>query len=185
METKKNICVYCASSMGNDPVYADTAKEVGTLIGEMGFNLLYGGACCGTMGVLADAALASGAHVHGVIPDFFASYGFEVVHPSLPQLTKVNTMAQRKEILVKEADIFLTLPGSYGTLDELFETLVLTQLKHIHKPVFLLNINGFYNALLQMLQKMQDCDFLQPENRSLLQVVNSTDELTQTLRKLI
>lgn len=185
MKTKKNICVYCASSIGNDPVYADTAKEVGILIGQMGFNLLYGGACCGTMGVLADAALAAGAHVHGVIPDFFESYDFEVVHPSLPKLTKVNTMAQRKELLIAEADIFLTLPGSYGTLDELFETLVLAQLNLIQKPVFLLNVNGFYNALLQMVQKMQDCDFLQPANRSLLQVVDSTEELKQELRKFI
>lgn len=185
MKTPKNICVYCASSMGNDPVFAGTAKTVGTLIGRLGLNLIYGGACCGTMGVLADAALDSGAYVHGIIPDFFEGYDFEVVHPALSKLTKVQTMAQRKEILVKEADIFLTLPGSYGTMDELFETLVLVQLKQIQKPVLLLNLNGFYTPLLQMTHTMQECGFLQSGNRELLQVVDSLDELAQELRKLV
>ncbi|MDE7072241.1 MAG: LOG family protein, partial [Bacteroidales bacterium] len=105
MKNGKNICIYCASSMGNQRLYADTAKEVGVLVGRMGFNLLYGGACCGTMGVVADAALANGAFVHGVIPDFFEDYDFEVVHPSLPKLTKVKTMAERKERLIRDADI--------------------------------------------------------------------------------
>ncbi|MDE6493751.1 MAG: TIGR00730 family Rossman fold protein [Bacteroidales bacterium] len=185
MKNGKNICIYCASSMGNQRLYADTAKEVGVLVGRMGFNLLYGGACCGTMGVVADAALANGAFVHGVIPDFFEDYDFEVVHPSLPKLTKVKTMAERKERLIRDADIFLTLPGSYGTLDELFETLVLVQLKQIDKPVLLLNTEGFFDALLQMLQKMQDCGFLQPLNRQLLRVVNTTGELERELRQLM
>lgn len=184
MEQKKNICVFCGSSMGNDPLYAKTAEETGRMIGRNGYNLIYGGACCGTMGVLAQAALDEGAHVHGVIPDFFKNYDFEVIHTGLPRLTRVATMMERKEILIREADAFVSLPGSYGTLDELFETLVLLQLKQIEKPSFLLNIEGFYDPLLQQFDKMEATGFLQARNRRLLGVVPSVEALSTELSRL-
>lgn len=183
MDRPMNICVYCGSSMGSDPVYAQAATQTGRLIARLGFTLLYGGACCGTMGKVADAAMAEGGKVHGIIPDFFDNYEFEVVHPALTHLTKVKTMAQRKEMLIVQADVFLSLPGSYGTMDELFETLVLVQLKQIDKPVFLLNLNGFYDPMLQQLHTMQQAGFLQEDNRRLLRVVNNMEELENELGK--
>ena len=175
------ICVYCASSMGKDGAYAETARELGRWIGQNGHSLVYGGACCGTMGVLADAALQSGAYVHGIIPRFFEHYSSEVVHKNLSQTTLVDNMAERKKILVKEAHVFVTLPGSYGTMDELFETLALCQLKQIEKPVFLLNIHGFYNPLLSQLEAMQEAGFLCKGNRSLLSVADDMAALTQAI----
>lgn len=184
MGKNKKICVYCGSSMGNDPIFEQTAQKVGRMIGETGNTLIYGGACCGTMGSVADAALEAGAHVHGIIPDFFKDFSFEVIHPALPQLTKVESMMERKEIMLRESDIFVTLPGSYGTLDELFETLVLQQLKQIDKPIFLLNVSGFYDPLLAQLDKMEDAGFLRPENRKLLRIVNTVEQLQEEIEKI-
>lgn len=179
----KYICVYCGSAMGNGNLFADTAWETGRMIARLGLGLLYGGACCGTMGKVADAALENGAEVCGIIPDFFENYEFEVLHTGLTQLVRVKTMAERKQMLIDKADCFLALPGSYGTLDELFETLVLVQLKQIAKPVFLLNLNGFYDPLLKQLEKMQECGFLQAENLRLLQVCQTLDELEMKLKR--
>lgn len=185
MEKKtKYICVYCGSSMGKGTLFADAAQETGRMIARLPMGLVYGGACCGTMGKVADAALESGAEVCGIIPDFFEDYEFEVLHTGLTRLVRVKTMAERKEMLIGMADCFLALPGSYGTLDELFETLVLVQLKQIDKPVFLLNLNGFYDPMLAQLHKMQECGFLQEENRRLLQVCGTLDELEKALRRL-
>lgn len=183
MENKtKYICVYCGSSMGHGTLFADAAQETGRMIARLGLGLVYGGACCGTMGKVADAALENGAEVCGIIPDFFEDYEFEVLHTGLTRLVRVKTMAERKEMLIGMADCFLALPGSYGTLDELFETLVLVQLKQIEKPVFLLNLNGFYDPMLAQLDKMQACGFLQDENRRLLQVCRTLEELEKALR---
>ncbi|MCM1169329.1 MAG: TIGR00730 family Rossman fold protein [Bacteroides sp.] len=185
MNTRKYICVYCGSSMGSGNAFAEAAAETGRMIARLGLGLSYGGACCGTMGKVADAAMENGAPVHGIIPDFFKDYGFEVIHTGLTELTRVKTMAERKERLIEVSDCFLALPGSYGTLDELFETLVLVQLKQIDKPVFLLNLNGFYDPMLAQLDTMQQCGFLQEENRHLLQVFNTLGELESALRRLV
>lgn len=185
MDRPMNICVYCGSAMGNGGTYASAARETGRMVARMGLALVYGGACCGTMGQVADAVMEHGGKVHGIIPDFFENHEFEVIHPGLTKLTRVRTMAERKEMLIAEADLFLTLPGSYGTMDELFETLVLVQLKRIEKPVFLLNLDGFYDAMLLQLDKMQEAGFLNAENRRLLHVADTTEELEKELRRLI
>ena len=181
MEKKKTVCVYCASSVGNDMDFIEMARETGRRIARRQWRLLYGGACCGLMGILADAALSEGGEVHGIIPDFFKDYDFEVIHPNLSYLERVGTMSRRKEMLVAQADAFVTLPGSYGTLDEMFETLVLKQLKHIDKPVFLLNPKGFYDPVLSQLDKMQEAGYLQADNRDLLQVYTNVDDLEKAL----
>lgn len=180
MQTK-NICVFCASSKGTEAAFINAARETGRMIARNGWILLYGGACCGLMGEVADSALEEGGIVHGIIPDFFEHYDFEVIHPALTRLVRVPTMAKRKELLIAQADAFVTLPGSYGTLDELFETLVLQQLKQIDKPVFLLDAQGFYAPLLQQLARMQDAGFLHKENRKLLQVVPDVADLEKAL----
>ena len=167
--------------MGNNEVFAQAARELGQWIGQNGHSLVYGGACCGTMGILADAALQSGAYVHGIIPRFFEHYSFEVVHKNLSGITLVDDMAERKNLLVKEAHVFVVLPGSYGTMDELFETLALCQLKQIEKPVFLLNINEFYNPLLVQLDQMQECGFLKSSNRALLSVADNLASMAQAI----
>lgn len=181
MEKTKKICVFCASSDGNDPDLTRTARETGAMIARKGWTLLYGGACCGLMGQIADSALSCGGSVHGVIPDFFKNYDFEVIHPGLTRLVRVSTMAQRKEILISEADAFVTLPGSYGTLDELFETLVLQQLRQIDKPIFLLNSRNFYAPLLLQLEKIRETGFLQTQNLKLLRIVEKVNELEKDL----
>lgn len=170
--------------MGKDGIYARTAQETGRIIARLGMTLLYGGACCGTMGKIADAAMENGAEVHGIIPDFFKDYEFEVIHPRLTRLTRVKSMSERKEMLIEQSDAFVALPGSYGTLDELFETLVLVQLKQIEKPVFLLNLGGFYSPLLEQLETMHTAGFLQTENLHLLRVVDTTEELEKALQEL-
>lgn len=175
------ICVYCASSTGKDEAFAQAARELGQWIGQNGHSLVYGGACCGTMGALADAALQAGAYVHGIIPRFFEHYSFEVVHKSLSRTTLASDMAERKKILVKEAHVFVALPGSYGTMDELFETLTLCQLKQIEKPVFLLNLQGFYAPLLAQLERMQEAGFLSSGNRSLLSAADNMETLTRAI----
>lgn len=184
MEKTKKICVFCASSDGIDPTLAQDARATGSMIARNGWTLLYGGACCGLMGQIADAALSCGGKVHGVIPDFFKNYDFEVIHPGLTRLVRVSTMARRKEILIREADAFVALPGSYGTLDELFETLVLQQLRQIDKPIFLLNTRDFYAPLLLQLDKMQQAGFLQEQNRKLLKVVNNVTGLEEALSEI-
>lgn len=184
MKEPKKICVYCGSSMGKQPIYEQTAREVGRMIGETGNSLVYGGACCGTMGAVADAALEAGAYVHGIIPDFFKDYSFEVIHPRLPRLTRVESMMERKDIMLRESDVFVTLAGSYGTMDEIFETLVLLQLKQIDKPVFLLNTQGFYDPLLAQFDNMETAGFLHPANRKLLRIVNTVNELKEALLSL-
>lgn len=181
MEKTKTVCVYCASSVGNDMDFIETARETGRMIARRQWRLLYGGACCGLMGILADAALSEGGEVHGIIPDFFKDYDFEVIHPNLSYLERVATMSRRKEMLVAQADAFVTLPGSYGTLDELFETLVLQQLKQIDKPIFLLNPKGFYDPVLQQLDKMQAAGYLQADNHELLQVMSCVEDLEKAL----
>lgn len=181
MEKKKTVCVYCASSVGKDMDLIETARETGRRIARRQWRLLYGGACCGLMGILADAALSEGGEVHGIIPDFFKDYDFEVIHPNLSYLERVGTMSRRKEMLVAQADAFVALPGSYGTLDELFETLVLQQLKQIDKPIFLLNPKGFYDPVLAQLDKMQEAGYLEAGNRELLRVHTTVEELEKAL----
>jgi uncharacterized protein (TIGR00730 family) len=167
----KRVCVFCGSSSGALPAYRDEAVALGRLLGESGVGLVYGGAQVGLMGALADAALASGSEVIGVIPRMLA--GVEVAHPRLSRLILVETMHERKALMAQEADAFIALPGGFGTLDEFFEILTWAQLGIHSKPCLLINTGGYFNHLLTFLQVAVDQGFLKAKNQGLIQVVDN------------
>ena len=155
------ICVYCGSSPGTDPAFLQSAREVGALIAQRGHSLVYGGGNVGLMGAVADAVLAAGGQVVGVIPDNFVSQKLE--HQGLTKLHVVSTMHQRKALMASLANGFLALPGGIGTLEEIAEVFVWTQLGLHTKPCALLNINGYYDPLVSFLTRMTDARFLRAE----------------------
>lgn len=171
----KSIVVYCGSNAGNSPAYLQMATEVGKAIAKRGINLVYGGGNLGLMRGVADAVLAEGQQVTGIIPNFLAE--LEVAHQTLTEIHFVDTMHERKAKMVSLSDGVINLTGGYGTLDEMFEILAWAQLKIFHGPVGLLNFNGFYNHLLAHLDVMVEAGFLKPENRALLIVADNIDEL--------
>src|SRR4051812_49148308 len=143
------VCVFCGSNPGARPEYAAAARAVGRALAERGRGLVYGGGNVGLMGVCADAALAAGGEVIGVIPD--ALQTAEVAHGGLTRLHVVRTMHERKALMADLSDAFAALPGGFGTLDELFEILTWAQLGIHAKPVAILNVAGFFDPLLAML----------------------------------
>ncbi|HEY0274229.1 MAG TPA: TIGR00730 family Rossman fold protein [Chitinophaga sp.] len=156
----KSIVVFCGSSMGAQPVYAQQAKALGHALAERGITLVYGGGTAGLMGHIADSALAKGGEVIGVIPEFLNTK--ERRHEHLTKLVEVQTMHQRKTILYELADAAIALPGGYGTLDEFFEILTWNQLTLHTKKLGLLNVNGFYDHLYRHLQLITEEKFAPP-----------------------
>jgi uncharacterized protein (TIGR00730 family) len=175
--------VFCASSSGTAPEYLDAAKALGRELGARGMGLVYGGASVGLMGALADAALAAGAPVIGVLPSVLRDR--EIAHPGLSELHFVSTMHERKALMADRADAFLALPGGYGTLDEFLEILTWAQLGIHAKPCVLVNVLGFYDGLLRFLDHAVDQGFLQPRNRALIRVVTSVDEALESLHAAV
>ncbi|HEX3436028.1 MAG TPA: TIGR00730 family Rossman fold protein, partial [Pseudacidobacterium sp.] len=159
------ICVFCGSADGADPAYVQTAKELGHSIAVSGMGLVYGGATVGLMGVLADAALAAGAEVIGVMPDVLMDR--EIAHRGITHLHFVKTMHERKALMYDHADAFIALPGGYGTLDEFIEIVTWAQIRIHQKPCILLNINGYYDSFLAFLDHAVAQGFIKPENRKL------------------
>ena len=173
-----SVCVYCGSREGEDLRFGEAARSLGRLIGESGWRLVYGGGRAGLMGIVADAALAAGAPVLGVIPQSLMAR--EVGHPGLTELRVVETMHQRKQVMAEAADAFLALPGGIGTFEELFEVWTWRQLGYHDKPVGLLNVAGYYDALLAFLSHSQASGLLSGEQLALLQV--DTDPRALALR---
>lgn len=167
--------MYCASSIGVNPIYRQIAQETGKALANRNIRLVYGGGNGGLMGEVADAVLANGGQVTGIIPHFLAD--LEVAHQNLTEIEFVETMHQRKSRMVALSDGVITLPGGYGTLDELFEILAWRQLKIFHGPIGVLNANGFYDALLLHADRMTAEGFLKPENRKLILVADTIDGL--------
>ena len=154
---------------------------MGRLLGEAGLGLVYGGAQVGLMGALADAALAHGSEVLGVIPRSLA--GIEVAHQHLSQLLLVETMHERKALMAQHADAFVALPGGFGTLDEFFEILTWAQLGIHAKPCLLVNTGGYYDHLLSFLQGAVDQGFLKTGNYALIQVVGNAADALECMHK--
>jgi uncharacterized protein (TIGR00730 family) len=179
---RRRVCVFCGSSLGVKPAYRSEAVTLGRLLGEAGLGLVYGGAQVGLMGALADAALANGGEVIGVIPRTLA--GIEVAHQRLSQLVLVDTMHERKALMAQEADAFVALPGGFGTLDEFFEILTWAQLNIHAKPCVLVNTGGYYDHLLSFLQVAIDQGFLKRENFALIHVVADAAEALKCMQKL-
>tara|TARA_R110002012_G_scaffold147421_1_gene305922 strand:+ start:723 stop:1307 length:585 start_codon:yes stop_codon:yes gene_type:complete len=175
MKAKKSICVFCGSSGRVDEAYRQAATQFGTLVGEKGYDLVYGGGHVGLMGIAADAALAAGASVVGVIPKFLQEY--EVGHDGLNELIVTDNMHDRKRIMYERSDAFVILPGGLGTMDETFEVVTWTQLGLSKKPVVLANINGFWDPLMGLIDHLVTTGFAREENRSIIQVANSVEEI--------
>ncbi|HKR28174.1 MAG TPA: TIGR00730 family Rossman fold protein [Acidobacteriaceae bacterium] len=179
--TKKWVCVFCASAPGASPEYLEAARELGRRIAERGYGLLYGGATVGAMGAIADAALAAGGEVVGVIPDVIRER--EIDHKGLTELHVVRTMHERKAMLSSRADAFLALPGGYGTMDEFIEIVTWAQLRIHAKPCVLVNINGFWDGLLRFIDHTVREGFIVPENRGLVQVADNPESALLLVEK--
>lgn len=173
MKTKR-VAVYCGSADGSDPVFLAEAKALGAAIAEAGLGMVYGGASLGLMGAVADAALAGGAEVVGVLPEILA--GSEIAHRGLTRLEMVPTMHDRKARMVKLADAFLMLPGGYGTLDEMMEIVTWKQLRLHAKPCILINTVNYWDGLLAFLDHAVESGFLKAGNRRLLEVAATAGE---------
>ncbi|NIL95195.1 MAG: TIGR00730 family Rossman fold protein [Woeseiaceae bacterium] len=160
------ICVYCGSSRGGDRVYADAARELAAVLVNNSIELVYGGATKGTMGILADAVLERGGVVHGVIPKLLEEK--EIAHTGVTELHVVSSMHERKSMMAALSDGFIALPGGFGTLEELIEMVTWGQLQFHEKPCGVLNINGYFDKLLEFLDHMQEEQFLSAENRAII-----------------
>lgn len=166
MGALNTICVFCGSSHGLRPGYRAAAAELGELLAAGGLNLVYGGGSTGLMGTLADAALTAGGEVIGVIPH--ALVAKEISHSGLSRLHVVNSMHERKALMASLSDAFIALPGGFGTAEELCEILTWGQLGIHQKPVGLLNVEGFFDSLLEWLDHATREGFVRPEHRRLL-----------------
>src|SRR5690606_31338677 len=169
--TMKSICVYCASSMGNDPVYGQTAFELGGILAEYEIELIYGGAQVGLMGKVADGAISKNGKVTGIIPDFLKTK--EIEHNGLSELILVQTMHERKALMQEKSDAFIALPGGFGTMEELFEILTWGQLDLHRKPIGILNVNGYYDALIALVESMISAGLLKDEYKKMLLISDS------------
>ena len=174
-----NICVFCGSSKGTNPVYAEATKELALHLSKNKCSLVYGGGNIGLMGVLADEMLKNAARVIGVIPDFLVQR--EVAHGGLSELIVVTSMHERKKRMADLTDCFIAIPGGMGTLDEFAEILTWKQLGLIHNPVGLLNTNGFFDSLIKQLEKMVADGFLKGENLASIKISDNPRQLLTLL----
>ena len=168
-----SICVFCGSTNGTHPEYRIEAAHLGTLLAACGFSLVYGGTSVGLMGAVADAALAGGAPVVGVLPDVLKER--EIAHPGLTELHYVGSMHERKAMMADRADAFVALPGGFGTLDEFIEVVTWAQLGIHSKPCVLVNTHGYFDGLLRFLDHSVSEGFVREANRSRVQVVESVE----------
>jgi len=175
----RRICVFCGSSVGSRPVYVAAARELGRTLAERGLGVVFGGGKVGLMGVLADAALAAGGEAIGVIPE--ALVAREIAHNGLTELRVVHSMHERKTLMADLADAFIALPGGYGTFEEFFEAVTWTQLGIHSKPCGLLNVDGYYDALLALLDRAVSDGFIREANRALIVAASDVQTLLEKL----
>jgi uncharacterized protein (TIGR00730 family) len=168
-------CVFCGSAKGDDPRFAAWASAVGTALARAGNELVYGGGRTGLMGALADAAVAAGGRVIGIIPQQLADR--EVAHQGISDLRIVSSMHERKALMAELADGFIALPGGFGTFEEFCEAVTWVQLGIHDKPCVLANLDGFYDALVAQFDHGRECGFISPANREIVKVVTSDEAL--------
>ena len=174
MIKRPTVCVFCGSSAGVAEVYRQSAILLGTALGQAGMDLVYGGGHVGLMGIVADAALAAGSRVTGIIPHFLDK--FEVGHEGLDELVITETMHGRKKLMYDRADAFVALPGGLGTFDETIEVITWTQLGLSSKPVILVNVDGYWNPFLALIRHSIDKGFAKPEHETILSIVTTPEE---------
>lgn len=179
MSILSNVCVYCGSSPGDNPDYARDAAALGAALAEAGIGLVYGGGSVGLMGTVADAALAGGGHVTGIIPRFLADR--EIMHKQVQDLVVTADMHERKRLMFERADAFIALPGGIGTLEELVEMLTWAQLGRHTKPVMIANFNGYWDHLSALMQHMRAEGFLPGGQGADFLEARSVDEVVPIL----
>lgn len=179
----KSIVVFCGSSAGNASVYLNAATETGLKLAQKGIHVVYGGARIGLMGAVADAAMQAGGTVTGVIPLFLQTK--EVAHAGLTELITVDNMHERKLKMHELCDGIIALPGGWGTMEELFEVLTWAQLGLHAKPIGVLNINGYYDPLIALCDKMVTDGFLTQSTRNMLLTSTTVDELLRQMESYI
>ena len=171
----KSICVFCGSSMGSDPDFEKTAGELGKKLAEAGINLVYGGAKVGLMGVLADGCAKAGGKVIGVIPKFLDK--LEITNSDVDELYETNSMHERKMKMSELAEGFIAIPGGFGTMDELCEILTWAQLGLVKHPIGLLNVNGYFDHLIELFKHMNQSGLVKDKHLELLIVDTEIDSL--------
>ena len=179
MNQIKNVCVYSASSTKIAPVYFAAAEELGRLLAKRGINLINGAGSIGLMAATSNAALQAGGTVTGVIPRFMVEQGWH--HLGLTRLVETETMHERKQLMAQMTDAVIALPGGCGTMEELLEIITWKQLGLFLNPIVVLNIDGFYDPLLEMLQRAIDGRFMRPEHRGIWQVATTPEEAVELL----
>ena len=179
MKHIRSLCVLCGSREGIDPVYREAAIQLGRLIAERDMRLVYGGGSIGLMGIIADAVLSAGGEVVGVIPDFLIRY--EVGHRQLTDLVVTDSMHDRKRRMFEMADAFVVLPGGLGTLDETFELITWRQLRLHDSPIIILDVDGYWAPLLQLIDAVIATGFAHPATTDLFTVAHTPEEVLQKI----
>lgn len=180
MSVIRSVCVYCGSSLGESQIYTAQAQILGRLLAENGIRIIYGGGRIGLMGVVAEAALAAGGEVVGIIPHHL--HDWEVGHTGLTELHVVDSMHTRKRMMVEMSDAFIALPGGLGTLDEFFEVVTWRQLRLHDKPVIVLNVEDYWHPLLALIEAVIERGFARRTATSLFTIVDSAEALIPVLR---
>ena len=179
MNSIKNVCVYSASSTKIDASYDQAAQELGHLLARQHINVINGAGCLGLMCQLSDAALEAGGTVTGIIPHFMVEQGWH--HRGLTRLIETETMHERKQLMDELSDGIIALPGGCGTMEELLEVITWKQLGLYLNPIVILNVNGFYDPLLQMLEQAIEQHFMRPEHGKIWQVATTVEEAVDLL----
>lgn len=177
------VAVYCGSRLGNNEVYEQSARELGRELADNGMGLVYGGASIGLMGAVADEVIQGGAQAVGVIPTFMLKH--EIAHEQLTRLHLTDTMHTRKTVMAEYADAFITLPGGLGTLEEIMEIATWRQLYQHEKPMIILNINGFYDRMIEHLKYTAEQGFMKQEDLDRLVVCNTIGEAIELLKTVV
>lgn len=175
----KRICVFCGSNPGRDPIYMETAERVGLFLAEKGVELVFGGGRVGLMGKIADTVMANGGSVIGIIPKSLSDK--EVAHQGLTELHIVDSMHTRKAMMEDLSDGFIALPGGFGTFEELCEIITWAQLGFHNKPCGFLNIQGYYDPLVELFDKATDQQFVRPEHRRLVIIESEIESMFQKM----
>mgnify|MGYP003593937102 CR=1 FL=1 len=177
------VAVYCGSRLGNSDIYERAARELGSALANNGMGLVYGGASIGLMGAVADEVITSGAEAVGVIPTFMLKH--EIAHQGLTRLHLTDTMHTRKTVMAEYADAFITLPGGLGTLEEIMEIATWRQLYQHEKPMIILNIEGFYDRMIEHLKFTTEQGFMKQQDLDRLIVCNTIEEAIERLQTIV
>jgi hypothetical protein len=180
MRQIRRVCVYCASSRQTDPSYAAAAGRLGKALAREGITIIFGGSSIGSMLALADAALAEGGRVVGVVPRFM--YDMELAHTGLSELVLVNDLHERKSRMIEEVDAVVALPGGSGTFEELMEAITWKRLGLYLNPIVIVNQNGFYEPMLQQFQRAVDERFMDPRHLDIWTVVSDVDHVLDAIQ---